>query len=159
MVVGPGGGAPRVLAREPQVVDLGDRETERRVSLLHDERVAAGPDETQLPEDLAVVERDLPAVVPLRRDRRGAQQDHPGDPESSHCPSTFPAFAASAAFFFNFFFLRRVVPYVPRKILPRLVRMSPLPIRRSPLSVFRPPLLPPPQPHDAFELGRPCRHH
>src|SRR2546422_4130622 len=35
-------------------------------------------------------------------------QDDPGDPESSHCPSTFAAFAASAAFFFSFFFLGRV---------------------------------------------------
>src|SRR2546422_7366971 len=70
-------------------------------------------------------------------------QDDPGDPESSHCPSTFAAFAASAAFFFSFFFLRRVTPYVPRKILPRLLRMSPLPMRCAPsvvvVSYFAPP--------------------
>src|SRR5437660_11377821 len=97
----------------------------------------------KFPEDPAVVEGHLPAVVLLRRHRRGPEQDDPGDPESSHCPSTFAAFAASAAFFFSFFFLRRVTPYVPRKILPRLLRMSPLPMRCSPsvvvVSYFAPP--------------------
>src|SRR2546425_12675103 len=98
------------------------------VALQHDERVTPEPDQMKFPEDPAVVQRYLPAVVLLRRHRRGPEQDDPGDPESSHCPSTFAAFAASAAFFFSFFFLRRVTPYVPRKILPRLLRMSPLPM-------------------------------
>src|SRR5437667_356570 len=40
------------------------------------------------------------------------------------------------------FWRRRLLPCVPRKILPRLVRMSPLPMRGSPflLSVVRCPL-------------------
>src|SRR5256886_2819394 len=135
IAVGLGRLAPLGFPCETEVVDLIDLEADRRVALLHHERVAPEPDEMQLPENSAVVERDLPAVVLLRRDRRGAEQDDPGDPERSHCPSTFPAFAASAAFFFNFFFLRRVVPQLPRQIFPRPVRLLPLPLCRSPVSV------------------------
>src|SRR6267143_6781939 len=138
------------LPHEAQLVDLSDGETERRVALLHGERVAPEPDEMQVPEDPPVVERHLPAVVMLRRDRRGDKQDDSGDPECSHCPSTFAAFAASAAFFFSFFFLGRVTPYVPRRILPRLLRMSPLPMK--------PPLFSAAEFEDAFELIRGHRH-
>src|SRR5207248_9030172 len=93
------------------------------------------PDQTQLPADRSVVERELPAVTLLRPARPGVEEEDHGDPQGSHCPSTFPVLAAAAACFFFFFFLRRVVPYVPRKILPRLVRMSPLPMKSSPSSV------------------------
>src|SRR3989454_9408611 len=150
VAVGLRGLAPLGFPHEAQLVDLMDGEAERRVALLDDERVAPGLDEMQLPEDPSVVERDLPAVVPLRRDRRGAEQDDPGDPQGSHCPSAFAAFAASAAFFFSFFFLGRVTPYVPRRILPRLLRMSPLPMK--------PPLFSAAEFEDAFELIRRCRH-
>src|SRR5258707_32581 len=129
VAVGLGGLAPLGFPHEAQLVDLVNREPERRVALLHDECVAPEPDEMQLPEDLSVVERDLPAVVPLGRDRHGAKQDDPGDPDRSHCPSAFAAFAASAAFFFSFFFLGRVTPYVPPRFLPHLLRMWPLPMK------------------------------
>src|SRR6266403_2260168 len=120
--------------------DLMEGEAERRVILRPDERVGPESDEMKLPEDLSVVERDLPAVVPLGRDRRGAKQDHTREPEGSHCPSAFAALAASAAFFFSFFFLGRVTPHVPRRILPRLLRMSPLPMK-PPLFYLAPPSL------------------
>src|SRR5207247_5343239 len=91
------------------------------------------------------------------RHRRGPEQDDPGDPESSHCPSTFAAFAASAAFFFSFFFLRRVTPYVPRKILPRLLRMS---FTHEMFSVrCRGELLRAAELQNALELVRRYRHH
>src|SRR2546426_980163 len=141
VTVGLGRLAPLGFPHEAELVHLMDGKAEHGVALLHDERVTPEPDQMKLPEDPAVVEGHLPAVVLLRRHRRGPEQNDPGDPESSHCPSTFAAFAASAAFFFSFFFLRRVTPYVPRKILPRLLRMSPLPMSRqsSVVSHFMPP--------------------
>src|SRR5206468_3916264 len=60
VAVGLGGLAPLGFPHEAELVDLIDGEAERRVALLHDERVAPEPDEMQLPEDPAVVERDLP---------------------------------------------------------------------------------------------------
>src|SRR5207247_11086569 len=129
VTVGLGGLAPLGFPHEAELVHLIDGKAEHGVALLHDERVTPEPDQMKFPEDPAVVEGRLPAVVLLRRHRRGSEQDDPGDPESSHCPSTFAAFAASAAFFFSFFFLRRVTPYVPRRILPRLLRMSPFPMK------------------------------
>src|SRR6266481_127519 len=150
VAVGLVGLAPLGLPHQAQLVDLSNGETERRVALLHGERVAPEPDEMQVPEDPPVVERHLPAVVPLGLEGRGTEQDHPREPEGSHCPSAFAAFAASAAFFFSFFFLGRVTPYVPRRILPRLLRMSPLPMK--------PPLFSAAEFEDAFELIRRCRH-
>src|SRR5439155_3732384 len=69
--------------------------------------------------------------------------------------SPFARLAASAALRF-FFFLGRVLPYVPRKILPRLVRRSPLPIESS---VFSRQSLQAAQLEQALELFRRCRHH
>src|SRR2546428_12014214 len=129
VAVGLGGLASLGFPHQAQLVDLTDAEADRRVALLHDERVAPEPDEMQLPEDPAVVERDLPAVVLLRRDRGSAEQGDPSDPEGSHCPSTFPVFAAAAACFFFFFFLRRGGAFVPREILPHPGGMSPLSLK------------------------------
>jgi len=84
---------------------MGENGTSSR--LLYGERVATEPDEMQVPEDPPVVERHLPAGRPrCAATGRGDKQDDSGDPERSHCPSTFAAFARlGRPSFFQFFFL------------------------------------------------------
>src|SRR3989475_11653435 len=108
-----------------------DREAVGRVtcSLPQHQRVAREPHEAQVPHEPPVVERDLPAVALLgvARHRPCCEQHQRRAEQRSHDASPFARLAASAALRF-FFFFGRALPYVPRKILPRLVRRSPLPI-------------------------------
>src|SRR5256885_3776309 len=80
---------------------LMDGKAEHGVALLQDERVTPEPDKMKLPEDPAVVEGHLPALVLLRRHRRGPEQDDPGDTERSHCTSTFDTYSSSSSHFIS----------------------------------------------------------
>src|SRR5256886_11619611 len=129
---------PRGLLHQADLVDLRERERVRRVGVAHNERVAGEPDEAQIPQRRAAIERQLPPV--LRDARSRGDEAEPQDEPSPHagfaptfpvpCPS-LPVLCPSLQIgrFSAFSRLRlRALPSLPRMILPRPLRRPPLPL-------------------------------
>src|SRR6059058_6276022 len=135
-----GGDMPRGFLDEADLVDLRERQGVRRVRVTHDERVTGELDEAEIPQRGAAVEGQLPAVLRDARPRReqAEPQDEPG-PHAGFAPSLgVPCPSLPRLRFRAFSRLRlRALPCVPRKILPRLLRRSPLPMRSVSQSVVR----------------------
>src|SRR5947207_1886362 len=132
-----GGDMPRGFLDEADLVDLRERQGVRRVRVTHDERVTGELDEAEIPQRGAAVEGQLPAVLRGARPRReqAEPQDEPG-PHAGFAPSLgVPCPSLPRLRFRAFSRLRlRALPCVPRKILPRLLRRSPLPMESSGVS-------------------------
>src|SRR5436190_6240699 len=125
---------------QADLVDLRERECVRRVGVAHDERVAGELDEAQIPQRGAGIEGQLPPVLRHAGPRgdEAERQDESG-PHAGFAP-TFPVTGPSLPRLRLRAFSRlrlRALPCVPRKILPRLVRRSPLPMRSVSQSVVR----------------------
>src|SRR5207244_10697061 len=73
---------PRGLLHQADLVDLRERERVRRVGVAHNERVAGEPDEAQIPQRRAAIERQLPPD--LRDARSRGDEAEPQDEPSPH---------------------------------------------------------------------------